>query len=329
MENKILKVAKELFFTYGGSKYQMAREEVVHKYMSYNIPKEIELQWLNEMFDKDYSQLNINDIDSLLNISSFITMHTEFVLNKLYLVEKYIDENLSRCMNTKGVIILVLSILENLRKVSKIDVRQEIAVFERLMKKIRIRKIKLMIWNCMNPVFVIRSIYNWIKTNYIDPISVRIKRRLKWGSKNSRKRKIMDSKVSKAKELFWSHNGYQNQMIQDGTAYILSQYHIPHQIEKEWAEELFNEKLEQLNFTDINKINDLILFMQVHLKWHLKKLRVIKKLILKNKDNDAVRKEMIILIDAILTTLNYIENRNVKRKIATFEKLKKLISKEK
>lgn len=329
MENEILKTAKELFFTYGGSKYQMAREEVVHKYMSYNIPKEIELQWLNEMFDNDYSQLNINDIDSLLNISSFITMHTDFVLNKLYLIEKYIDENLSRCINTKGVIILVHSILENLRKVSKIDVQQEIAIFERLKKRIRIRKIKLMIWNCMNPIFVIRSFYNWVKTNYIDPISVRIKRRLKWGSKNSKKRKIMDSKVSKAKELFWSHNGCLYLMDRDKSADVFYQYHIPDKIRSEWAEELFNDMLKQLNFTDINKINDLILFMQVHLKWHLKKLHVIKKLILKNKDNDAVRKEMIILIDAILTTLNYIENRNVKRKIATFEKLKKLISKEK
>lgn len=185
MESNLFKVAKELFYNYDGSKYQMAREEVVHKYMSYNVPRDIEIQWIYEMFDEYYKFLNINNINSLLQMTSFISMHTHVILNKLYLIEKYIDENLIKCIDIKGVQILVDSIIEDLRKVSEIDVQREIAVFERLKKEIRIRKIKLRIWNCMNPVFVIRSIYNWLKTNYIDPISVRIKRRLKWGSKNN------------------------------------------------------------------------------------------------------------------------------------------------
>lgn len=322
MEDKILKAAKELFLTYDGSKYQMAREEVLDNYLSYSIPIEIELQWIDEMFNAGYDQLNINDIHSLLYMSLFIDRHTHVILNKLYLIEKYIIENLSRCRNTKGVEILVKSTLKDLYKIDKVDVREEIAAFESLKKKVRIRKIKLMIWNCMNPIFVIRSIYNWSKVNYIMPISVRIKRRLKWGRRNSKRRKIMESRVSKAKELFWSHNGDQYQMRQNGSGYIFSQYHIPYKIEREWVEDLFDEKLERLSFDDANTINDLILFMQAHLRWHIKKLRVIKKLILKNKDNDTVRTEMIMLINAILTTLHYIDAINVKKEISTFEKLK-------
>lgn len=325
MESNILR-AKELFYYYNGSVSMMSRDEMLNEYLSYNISREVEIQWVHDMFDEKYSQMNINSVDSLINMTAFQRTKTIVLLDKLTLIEKYIIENLSRCRNTKGVEILVDSTLEDLYKINKIDVRQEIAAFERLKKKVKIRKIELMIWNCMNPVFVIRSIYNWAKVNYITPISVRVKRRLEWGSRNSKRRKIMESKVSKAKELFWSHNGYQYQMGQDGSGYIFSQYHIPYKIEREWVEELFDEKLERLSFDDVNTINDLISFMQVHLTFYLHKLRLIEKLILKNKNNDTVRKEMIRLIDAILTTLSYINNRNVKKEISTFEKLKINIS---
>lgn len=166
MESNILKVAKELFHYYNGSKFMMGRDEILDKYLSYNIPREIEIKWINEMFDEKYKQLDVNNSNSLILMGSFIRKHIHLLFNRISIIEKYITENLNKCMDIMGAQILVNSILEELNRIDDIDVKKEITAFERLKKKIRIRKIKLMIWNCMNPVFVIRSIYNWLSDLY-------------------------------------------------------------------------------------------------------------------------------------------------------------------
>lgn len=92
-----------------------------------------------------------NNIDSLISISLIIDVHLQVLIDKLYRIEKYINENLSRCVNIKGVEILVYSTLQDLYKIKEIDVRQEIAAFKKLKRKIQIRKTKIMIKNLFSP----------------------------------------------------------------------------------------------------------------------------------------------------------------------------------
>lgn len=144
MESNFIR-AKELFLYYNGSISMMARDEMLNEYLSYKIPREVEIQWVHEMFDEKFKQININNIDSLINITAFQRTKTIVLLDKLYIIKKYIIENLNNCVDTTGIEILVDAILRDLYKISKIDVRQEIAAFKKLKRKIRIRKIKLMI----------------------------------------------------------------------------------------------------------------------------------------------------------------------------------------
>jgi len=44
--------AKKLFFEYGGSKFGMWHERVIEKYESFNVPKELERQWEEEVLNK-------------------------------------------------------------------------------------------------------------------------------------------------------------------------------------------------------------------------------------------------------------------------------------
>lgn len=146
MESNFLR-AKELFHYYNGSISMMARDEMLNEYLSYKIPREVEIQWVHEIFDEKFKQININNIDSLINITAFQRTKTIVLLDKLYIIKKYIIENLNNCVDTTGIEILVDAILRDLYKISKIDVRQEIAAFKKLKRKIQIKKTKIMIKN--------------------------------------------------------------------------------------------------------------------------------------------------------------------------------------
>jgi hypothetical protein len=67
--------AKELYYRYGGSSYQMFRGGVIEEYESYNISKDIENIWLNELFDKGFEQLDINDFNTAYPLWHTIETH--------------------------------------------------------------------------------------------------------------------------------------------------------------------------------------------------------------------------------------------------------------
>lgn len=136
MESDILKIAKKLFYNYYGYKWEMMRDEVIDEYLRYKVPRDIELEWINDIFNKQFSKMDINNIDSLISISLIIDVHLQVLIDKLYRIEKYIIENLNNCVDTTGIEILVDAILRDLYKISKIDVRQEIAAFKKLKRKI-------------------------------------------------------------------------------------------------------------------------------------------------------------------------------------------------
>ena len=69
--------AKDLFFSFLGSKYQMMREGVIELYLSYNVSEEKEMTWIEELFQSLYSRLqcNLNDLNALHQMTCLIECH--------------------------------------------------------------------------------------------------------------------------------------------------------------------------------------------------------------------------------------------------------------
>lgn len=69
------KIAKEIYFKYCGSKFQMMRDGVNHEYIQYQISEAQEKEWLIELIEKNIDQLNINNKDSLYPLWYIIVTH--------------------------------------------------------------------------------------------------------------------------------------------------------------------------------------------------------------------------------------------------------------
>ncbi|MXV52363.1 hypothetical protein GS399_15420 [Pedobacter sp. HMF7647] len=57
--------AKEIFFTYSSSKFQMMRDGFSGEYYTFNVTTELEGQWLHELIQQELNKLDINNADSL------------------------------------------------------------------------------------------------------------------------------------------------------------------------------------------------------------------------------------------------------------------------
>jgi len=69
--------AKDLFFSFLGSKSQMMREGVIELYVSYNVSEKDEVIWIEELFQSLYSRLqyNLNDLNALHQMICLIECH--------------------------------------------------------------------------------------------------------------------------------------------------------------------------------------------------------------------------------------------------------------
>ena len=69
--------AKDLFFSFLGSKSQMMREGVIELYLSYNVSEKDEVIWIEELFQSLYSRLqyNLNDLNALHQLICLIECH--------------------------------------------------------------------------------------------------------------------------------------------------------------------------------------------------------------------------------------------------------------
>ena len=69
--------AKDLFFSFLGSKYQMMREGVIELYLSYNVSEKDEVIWIEELFQSLYSRLqyNLNDLNVFTSADMLIECH--------------------------------------------------------------------------------------------------------------------------------------------------------------------------------------------------------------------------------------------------------------
>ncbi|MFB9121672.1 hypothetical protein ACFFUE_10795 [Bergeyella porcorum] len=124
--------AKELFDYYGGSKYQMARDEMLYEYLDYGISKEIESDWLEELFQKKYNDLKADNCRSFINMSVFIQMHPKLLVDKIIMLEDVVRTNIGNIICRNEVMILLSSILEQLRKENNFEYNHIILRLEKL-----------------------------------------------------------------------------------------------------------------------------------------------------------------------------------------------------
>ena len=69
--------AKDLFFSFLGSKYQMMREGMIELYLSHDVSEEDEVIWIEELFQSLHFRLqrNPNDLDALHQMTCLIECH--------------------------------------------------------------------------------------------------------------------------------------------------------------------------------------------------------------------------------------------------------------
>ena len=89
--------AKQIFIQFSSSKFQMAREDVLEEYQSYEITEEQEKEWLTELLDKEINKFDINDYNSFFPLWFLIetNCNTEYLQQLLTLIENKIES----CLN--------------------------------------------------------------------------------------------------------------------------------------------------------------------------------------------------------------------------------------
>lgn len=78
--------AKKIYFDYAGSGFQMSREGVLPEYKKYNVSKEQEAKWLEELLENFFSQLDINDFNTAFPFWYIIETH-----NSIEYFQKFLD----------------------------------------------------------------------------------------------------------------------------------------------------------------------------------------------------------------------------------------------
>jgi len=76
MDDQIIR-AKELFTSHDGSTFQMYRNSLLEEYKQYNIPKQLEISWINEMIDQSIQELSIKDWKALSRLDSIATNYQD------------------------------------------------------------------------------------------------------------------------------------------------------------------------------------------------------------------------------------------------------------
>ncbi|TVX96286.1 hypothetical protein [Cohnella terricola] len=76
MDDQMIR-AKELFTSYDGSTFQMYRDGLFEEYKQYNIPKQLEISWINEMIDQSIQELSITNWKALFRLDSIATNHQD------------------------------------------------------------------------------------------------------------------------------------------------------------------------------------------------------------------------------------------------------------
>ncbi len=134
--------AKEIYFAYSSSKFQMMRDGFSIEYCSYEVPENIEDEWLIELISRELKKLDINSVDSLFPLWYILETNCNIVYLKDIVV--FIENNI---YNVDSALNLLLFTQKVLKTMDEIDLccsqisRLELDRYRKQIKMIRKEKI--------------------------------------------------------------------------------------------------------------------------------------------------------------------------------------------
>ncbi len=133
--------AKEIFFNYSGSKFQMMRDGLVREYESYEISSELEKKWLEELIENEFKKLDFNSLNSFFPL--WYILQTNQLFEYYDRLEKFIWNGFENTQNyTKSLMFVekILNILNNINPDNIEKIIYEITRFKELKKKLEKKK---------------------------------------------------------------------------------------------------------------------------------------------------------------------------------------------
>jgi hypothetical protein len=132
--------AKELFMKYCGSSFDMDREGYYAEYKQYNITKDLELIWREELKNKLFSELSTDNFDALSSLEKLDSGYDEQeILRK---IEIYVSENIYKADSFIKLIYceimcaIVEQIVEDCKTVKKELIKKTIYTIENILSDI-------------------------------------------------------------------------------------------------------------------------------------------------------------------------------------------------
>jgi hypothetical protein len=133
MDNKGFSRAKEIYFTYASSKFQMMRDGLLHEYSQYDVSRDLEEEWLTELLHKEINKLNINDSESLFPLWYIIEINCKIdYLEKLI---EYAEKNRDKARDENHLKAFVQKISETIAKIA-VNCQGKPEVLSQLRKRI-------------------------------------------------------------------------------------------------------------------------------------------------------------------------------------------------
>jgi hypothetical protein len=128
--------AKEIFFTYSSSKFQMMRDGFSEEYYLYQVPIDIEKQWLIELIKRELHKLNINNSDSLFPITYIF--ETNCNIEYIKDIIDFIENNLDKVENQLNLLKFTQRVLENIDRLQSNCSEIQISELQQFRRKIKI-----------------------------------------------------------------------------------------------------------------------------------------------------------------------------------------------
>ncbi|MFC5528312.1 hypothetical protein [Cohnella yongneupensis] len=124
MDDEILR-AKRLFTSFDGSTFNMFREGRLEEYKQYNISKELEMNWFNELIDQCSKELSIKDWHAVYRLDSIASNYQDvrILKNVLSFASRNImsSDSIVKLMYAEGII----EIINKTKKLISDDLRIE------------------------------------------------------------------------------------------------------------------------------------------------------------------------------------------------------------
>lgn len=116
--NDQLARAKELFTTYDGSTFQMYRNGCLEEYKQYDVPKQLETDWFNEMVARYTRELSIRDWNAINRLASIAAnyQNEKILKNVLSFASRNVmsSDSIVKLMYAEGIIEIISKLKSHL-----------------------------------------------------------------------------------------------------------------------------------------------------------------------------------------------------------------------